>query len=72
MGEPAFNDIVKLMKICGESKDGLSTYYIKFRYDKTVFDAMLDRIGEMELNDRSSTDIIFSRKKLKEEWKIHY
>ena len=70
--EPEFSDIVKLMTMCGESKDGLSTYYIKFRYEKTVFDAMLDRIGEMELNDISSTDIICSSKKLKEEWKIHY
>ena len=28
--EPTFNDIVKLLTMCGESKDGLSTYYIKF------------------------------------------
>ena len=43
-GEPTFNDIVKLMTMCGESKYGLSTYYIKLRHGKTVFDAMLDRI----------------------------
>ena len=56
----------------GESKSELSTYYIKLRHVKTVFDAMFDRIGEMELNDSSSTDIIYSSKTLKKEWHIHY
>ena len=50
VGEPTFKDILKLLTMHGASKSGLSTYYIKFRHDKTVFDAMLDRIVEMELN----------------------
>ena len=68
VGEPTFNDIVNLLKMCGDSKSGLSTYYIKFQPGKTVFDAILDRIGEMELNDSSYTEIICSRKTLKKEW----
>ena len=56
----------------GESKTGLSTYYIKLRHVKTVFGTMLGRVGEIELNDSFSTSIICSRKKLKKECKIHY
>ena len=44
VGEPKFNDIVKLLTMRGESKAVLSTYYIKFRHDKTVFDSMLGNI----------------------------
>ena len=62
LGEPTLKDIVKLPTMNGESKSGLSTYYIKLRHVKTVFDAMLDRIGEMEINDSTSTDIIFLTK----------
>ena len=58
VGEPKFNDIVNLLKMRGDSKSGLSIYDIKFLHENTVFDAMLDRIGEMELNDSSSTNII--------------
>ena len=32
VGEPTLNDIVKLLTMCGESKSGLSTYYITFQY----------------------------------------
>ena len=71
LGEPTFDDIVKLLKMCGKSKSGLYTYYIKFRHGNTVFDAMLDRILEMELNDSSSTNIICTSKTLKKWWKIH-
>ena len=45
VGEPIFNDVVKLMTMRGESKDGLSTNYIKFQHSKTVFDEILDGIG---------------------------
>ena len=45
MGEPSFNDIVKLLTMRDESKYVLSTYYIKFRHGNTVFGAMLDIIG---------------------------
>ena len=72
MGKPTFDDIMKLITMRGESKYGLSSYYIKLLHGKTVFDAILDRIGEMDLNYSSSTDMIFSIKTLKEEWKINY
>ena len=68
--EPTFNYIVKLLTMCGESKAGLYTYYIKFLHGKTVFSTMLDRIVEMEINVNSYTDIISSIKILKEEWKV--
>ena len=44
-----FHGIVNLLTICGESKTGFSTYYVKFYHGKNVFDAMLDRIEEMGL-----------------------
>ena len=65
MGFGIFHDIFKLLTMRGESKAGLSTYYIKFRHGKNVFDAMLDRIGEMNLNVSSSIDIIGFIKTLK-------
>ena len=43
-----FHDIVNLLTLSGESKSGLSTYYIKFRRENNVFDRILDRIGQME------------------------
>ena len=49
----------------GELKSGFSTYYIKLLHENTVFDAMLDRIGEMEINGISFSDIICSSKILK-------
>ena len=45
VGKPIFNDILKPLKIRGDSKYGLSTYYIKCLHGKTIFDAMLDRFG---------------------------
>ena len=45
LGEPKLNDLVKLLTMHGKSTSGLSTYYIKLRHVKTVFDAMLDKIG---------------------------
>ena len=50
----------------GESKAGLSTYYIKLYHGKNVFDTMLDRIGEMDLNDNFPINIIGFRKKNEE------
>ena len=56
----------------GESKSGFSTYYIKLCCSRNVFDAMLDRIGEMNLNVSSSIDVIDFRTTLKKEWQNHY
>ena len=59
-----FNDIVKVLTLCVEPKSGLSIYYIKFCHSKNIFDHMLDRIGQMDLNGSSSIDIIGFRKSL--------
>ena len=72
VGFGIFHDIVKLMTMCVESKYGLSIYYIKFRHGKNVFDAMLDRIGEIYLNGTSSINTICFIKTLKIEWHNHY
>ena len=61
----AFHDIVKLLMIRGESKYGFSTYYIKLCHGKNIFDHMLGRIGQMDLNGISSIDMISFRKSLK-------
>ena len=42
--KPGFNDIVNLLRMCGESKSGLTTYCIKLLHGKTVFDTILDSI----------------------------
>ena len=47
-----FRDIVELLTMCGDSKSGLYTYYIKLRHGKNNFDHILDRIGQMDLNGR--------------------
>ena len=79
MVQPTFNTIVELLKMLDESKYGFSTYYIKFLHVKTVFDAMIGRIGELELKSSSTTNIVFSRKtldgerkKMNEEWHNYY
>ena len=56
----------------GESKARLSTYYKKFRHRKNVFDHMLDRIGQMDLNGSSSINIIGFSKSPKKEWHNRY
>ena len=60
------------MTLNGESKSGLSTYYIKFCHGKNVFDHILDRIGQMDSNESSSVYIICFIKSLKKEWQNHY
>ena len=65
VGFGIFHDIVKLLTMCGESKSGLYTYHIKFRHNKNFFGAMVDRIGQIYLNDSFSINIIVFRKTLK-------
>ena len=60
------------MTICGYSKYGFSTYYIKFPHGKIVFDQMLDMIWQMVLNGSSSIDIIGFRKSRKKQWHDRY
>ena len=45
------------MTICGESKSGLSTYYVNLRHVKNIFGHIIDRIGKMDLNDCSPIGI---------------
>ena len=78
MGKPHFNSIVKLT-MRGESKYGLYTQYKWFLHVKTVFDAIIDRIGELELKNSPPTNIFCFRKTLKEDiktpkeqWQKHY
>ena len=66
------HDIVKLLTMCGESKYGLSTYYIKFRHGNNIFDDMIYRIVQMYLNGSSSIEIIGFRITQKKEWQNHY
>ena len=72
IGFPHVHDIVKLLTLCGESTYVFSTYHIKFRHGKNVFDHMLDRIGRMDLNGSSSINIIGFRISLKKESHNHY
>ena len=62
IGFPTFHDIVKLLTLRGDSKYGLSTYYIKIFHVKNVFDHIIDRIGQIDLNGSSSINIIGFRK----------
>ena len=59
MGFGIFHSVVKLLVMRGDSKAGLSTYNRKFHHGKNVFYVMLDRVGEMDLNDSSSIGLIF-------------
>ena len=54
IGFTTFQYIVKMLTMCGELKAVLSTYYKKLNYGKSVFDHMLDMIGQMDLNSSSS------------------
>ena len=66
IGFPNFHDIVKLLTLRGESKSGLSTYYIILSWQE-CFAHILDRIGQMDLNASSSIDIIGSSKSMNKE-----
>ena len=67
-----FRYIVKLLMVCGESKSGLYTYYIKLYNGNNVYDAILDRIGEIDLIGSYSIDIIGSSRTPKKECQNHY
>ena len=72
IGYSPFHDIVKLLMMRGKSKSELSTYYVKFRHGKNVFDDTFDIIGQMNLNESPSIDIISIIKSLNKEWHNHY
>ena len=67
IGFDTFHDIVKLLTMRGESKSGLSAYYIKLGHGRNVFDHILDRIVQWSLNGISSINSIGFSKSLKKE-----
>ena len=73
LGLPTFRDLVKLLTKRGETKAGLSTYYIRFRYVGRVFECMLGRLAEMPY---TSSDVALSMKSklsnLLSKWKEMY
>ena len=66
VGYYTFCSIVKLMTKRGESKAGLSTYYISLRYGTSIFDKMMDRVSELTSGDMEISNA--TSKKLKDEW----
>lgn len=46
VGRQTFRDMIKLLSKSGETKAGLSTYYIHFRYSSNTFVLMMKRLEE--------------------------
>jgi hypothetical protein len=71
VGEPTFRDVVKLITKRGESKAGLSTFYIKLRYASQTFSLMLRRLQELACFEDNSV-IVDGAKTLATEWEEHF
>lgn len=56
IGRILFIDIVKLLTKRGESKAGLSTYYINLRYASSVFKQMQFRSTNFDINNHDQTN----------------
>jgi hypothetical protein len=67
VGEQTFLDILKLITKRGETKAGLSTYYIRMRYSSQTFLDMLTRLRELECFDNGVL-IVNGTLHLQEEW----
>lgn len=67
IGKPTFYEILKLITKRGETKAGLSTYYIRLRYSSKIFFSMLGRLRELQCFDDVSL-IAARTKELGEEW----
>ena len=67
VGFNTFNDITKLSTKKGESKAGLSSYYINLRYMTITFDHMMNRIKELA-TEREEQDLAKEADDLKMEW----
>ena len=73
LGLPTFRDLVKSLTKRGETKAGLSTYYIRFRYVGLVFERMLGRLAEMPyISSNTASSIKLKLRNLLSTWKDMY
>ena len=54
IGRDTFRDVVRFLTKRGESKSGVSTYYIQFRYASSVFVKMINRIKDFHFKTQVS------------------
>ena len=69
VGRQTFRDMIKLLTKRGETKEGLSTYYILFRYSSNTFVLMMKRLDELGCFFRNQSELQGCVQKLVEEWK---
>lgn len=69
VGQHLFFDLMKFMTRRGESKAGLSTYYIQLRYSGSVFIRMVKRVVEFEFTNADEKKEVKERSSnLLKEW----
>ena len=59
-----FNIMMKFLTVRGETKEGLSSYYINLLYNSKVFCITMESLGE-----KGGQDVMKQSRKLVEEWK---
>eukprot|EP00559_Dactyliosolen_fragilissimus_P007958 CAMPEP_0184871406 /NCGR_PEP_ID=MMETSP0580-20130426/40701_1 /TAXON_ID=1118495 /ORGANISM="Dactyliosolen fragilissimus" /LENGTH=1005 /DNA_ID=CAMNT_0027374063 /DNA_START=1121 /DNA_END=4139 /DNA_ORIENTATION=- len=64
VGMNTFTEIVKLLTKRGESKAGLSTYYIQLRYCGNVFVWMMKRVADFRFIDMETLNMVKEKAKL--------
>mmetsp|Transcript_21013 Transcript_21013/g.29472 ORF Transcript_21013/g.29472 Transcript_21013/m.29472 type:complete len:980 (-) Transcript_21013:30-2969(-) len=64
VGMNTFTEIVKLLTKRGESKAGLSTYYIQLRYCGNVFVRMMKRVADFRFIDMETLNMVKEKTKL--------
>lgn len=69
VGRQTFRDMIKLMTKRGETKAGVSTYYIRFRYSSNTFVMMMKRLDELEILSIIMSEVQSGVKNIVEEWK---
>jgi hypothetical protein len=57
VGFPTFNNIIHLLTSKGETKAGLSTYYVDFRHYNQIVNSMLTRLEKLELEQQKINDL---------------
>ena len=71
VGRQTFNDMIKLLTKRGETKAGLSTYYIRMRYASNLFVSMMKRVCNLDSSVNNKDEIQCKDEELIHEWKIH-
>ena len=61
--------MIKLLTKRGETKAGLSTYYIRFRYSSNTFVLMMKRLDELGCFFRNQSELQRHVQKLVGDWK---